>query len=76
MPIRDLLCRSCGNQFEDLVFAHSMPECSQCGSINLDRLVSAPAAYYRDASAHKESERRENKRERVSDMIDKQVKEK
>lgn len=41
MPIYEYRCRDCGKNFEYLVIGNDTPECSGCGSKNVDRLMSA-----------------------------------
>jgi putative FmdB family regulatory protein len=41
MPIYEFACRGCGNQFETLVRGALTPSCSECGSVDLERLLSA-----------------------------------
>ena len=42
MPIYEYACRSCANQFEALVRKATVPECPECRSQDLDRLLSLP----------------------------------
>jgi len=42
MPLYDYHCPACGHRFEALVRADSTPACPQCGSIRLERQISAP----------------------------------
>ena len=44
MPMYEYRCRSCANTFEALVRGENLPPCPQCGSVQLERLVSAPVA--------------------------------
>jgi putative FmdB family regulatory protein len=43
MPIYDYSCRGCGHTFEALVRSASIPKCPECGSEDLERLLSLPA---------------------------------
>jgi putative FmdB family regulatory protein len=44
MPIREYMCRACGQQFERLILPSSpAPACAACGATDLERLISAPA---------------------------------
>lgn len=43
MPIFDFRCKECGNNFELLVLGPTAYECPQCGSSDVDKLVSLPA---------------------------------
>lgn len=42
MPLYDYHCRDCQLQFETLVRAGTTPVCPRCGSVALDKQVSAP----------------------------------
>lgn len=43
MPIFDFHCKQCGSNFEALVRSSAMPVCQECGSAQVEKLVSAPA---------------------------------
>jgi putative FmdB family regulatory protein len=43
MPIFEYSCRQCQAQFECLVRAGSQPACPECGAVDLERRLSAPA---------------------------------
>jgi putative FmdB family regulatory protein len=42
MPIYEYRCRSCNHQFEALVRKQDTPACSNCGAVDLERLMSVP----------------------------------
>lgn len=42
MPIYDYACRRCEHGFELLVRTHTTPSCPECGSRDLERLLSVP----------------------------------
>lgn len=42
MPMFEYRCEECGRRFETFVTATRRPECPQCGSHDLQKLVSAP----------------------------------
>lgn len=44
MPLFDFLCKTCGRGVELLVRGSSVPVCPACGSAELDKQVSLPAA--------------------------------
>jgi putative FmdB family regulatory protein len=44
MPIYDYRCEGCNKIFELLVKASTTPSCPACGSAQLEKLVSLPAA--------------------------------
>jgi putative FmdB family regulatory protein len=41
MPIFEYRCCGCGFEFEELVRAATVPECPECESVDLDKLLSA-----------------------------------
>ena len=43
MPIYEYECRECQNRFELLVFASTSPQCPECESADLERLMSLSA---------------------------------
>lgn len=43
MPIYEYRCRACGHVFEMLVRKPAEPTCPSCASMDLERLLSAPA---------------------------------
>jgi putative FmdB family regulatory protein len=45
MPIYEFSCKTCGNEFEELVFGDAKPGCPSCGSHDLTKNMSAPAAH-------------------------------
>ncbi|MBU6172918.1 MAG: zinc ribbon domain-containing protein [Planctomycetes bacterium] len=44
MPLYEYRCCSCRETFEALVFGGEQPECPECHSVELQRLMSLPAA--------------------------------
>jgi len=44
MPLYDYRCSACSQTFELLVRAGTVPTCPSCGSPQLEKQVSAPAA--------------------------------
>ncbi len=45
MPIYEYQCEDCKNEIELLVRGDETPECSSCGSANLSKKFSVPAAH-------------------------------
>ena len=41
MPLFEFACQSCGHRFEVLVTGSRTPECPECRSARLEKLVSA-----------------------------------
>lgn len=44
MPLYDYTCKKCNQTFELLVMSSTKPKCPSCGSVKLQKLMSAPAA--------------------------------
>ncbi len=44
MPIYEYTCRECGHPFETLVRNGTVPACTACRSLAVDKRLSAPAA--------------------------------
>lgn len=52
MPLYDFKCRDCGRESEILItLSDEEPECDECGSKNLERMISRPSSYSGNASA-------------------------
>ena len=51
MPLYEYVCRDCESQVELLVQGSQQPECPQCGSGQLTKLLSVVAAPGRDSAA-------------------------
>ena len=45
MPIYEYVCKKCSHPFEALVRSGEQPECPECGSTNLGKQFSVPAAH-------------------------------
>jgi len=46
MPIFDYLCEDCGKKIEILItVSNDKPECSICGSRNLEKMISKPSSF-------------------------------
>jgi putative FmdB family regulatory protein len=43
VPLYEYACRSCGRQFEELVFGQAKPACPACRSAEVERLMSVVA---------------------------------
>lgn len=44
MPVFDFRCKACADSFELLVRSSSVPTCPVCGSTDVEKQISAPAA--------------------------------
>ena len=51
MPLFEYSCAGCDSEFELLVAAREIPECPQCGSKKLDKLMSVAAGRVAGGSA-------------------------
>ena len=51
MPLYEYVCRKCDAPFELLIRSNEQPHCPQCGSKQLDKRFSVPAAHTRGASS-------------------------
>ena len=52
MPLYDFKCRDCGMESEILiVFSDEEPACDDCGSKNLDKMMTTPSSYSGNTSA-------------------------
>ena len=45
MPIFEYSCSKCSRRFELLIRGSEQPACPDCGGVDLDRLLSVPAAH-------------------------------
>ncbi|NLF70079.1 MAG: zinc ribbon domain-containing protein [Candidatus Anammoximicrobium sp.] len=51
MPIYEYVCSKCGHPFEALVRGKEQPRCPKCGSTNLGKQFSLPAAHSHGGSS-------------------------
>lgn len=51
MPIYEYSCKDCGNEFETLVRASSVPDCPKCQSADLEKKLSVFATPAHTVSA-------------------------
>lgn len=45
MPLYEYHCEKCEHEFEYLLRGQEQPECPQCGSAELKKLISVPSAH-------------------------------
>jgi putative FmdB family regulatory protein len=50
VPIYEYNCAACAKDFELLVRGSEKPECPECGSTRLDKLLSVPTAHVAGSS--------------------------
>lgn len=51
MPLYEYTCKKCGSAVELLIRSDEQPECPECGSKRLEKLLSVPAAHVADSSS-------------------------
>ena len=51
MPIYEYQCESCGQQLELLIREQTKPKCPECGSLQLAKQFSVPAAHSGSSSS-------------------------
>jgi putative FmdB family regulatory protein len=56
MPLYDFTCQECGRQSELLVSASSQPDCPECGSSRMTKMLPIVAAQTRGDSASQGSQ--------------------
>ncbi len=52
MPIYEYKCKDCGKVIEILKKGSESVECPECGSKNLEKLISRPGAILMESSSH------------------------
>ncbi|MCI0332680.1 MAG: zinc ribbon domain-containing protein [Planctomycetes bacterium] len=57
MPLYEYHCEDCGRDAELLVAANAQPDCPQCGSRKLSKLLSVVASPSREGSTAGQSDR-------------------
>jgi len=78
MPLYDYHCRGCSNEFETLVRAGDMPRCPECGSDDLERLLStfALSTDERRQAAARDSRKRQIAKNRDKVIADEEYRQK
>jgi putative FmdB family regulatory protein len=52
MPLYDFICADCGKESEILIaLSDDQPRCKECGSLNLEKKISAPSSFSGNATS-------------------------
>jgi putative FmdB family regulatory protein len=78
MPLYDFHCRGCSCEFEALVRAGDSPKCPECGSTDLERLLStfALSTEERRQAAARDSRKRQIAKNRDKVIADEEYRQK
>ncbi len=68
MPIYELACKECGNQFERIVSFSStvLPACPTCGSVEVMRLLSKPAIHFKGSGWYITDSKKEDEKKKAA----------
>ena len=68
MPIYELACDECGNQFERIVSFSStvLPACPTCGSVEVMRLLSKPAIHFKGSGWYITDSKKEDEKKKAA----------
>ena len=68
MPIYELACKECGNQFERIVSFSStvLPACPTCGSVDVMRLLSKPAIHFKGSGWYITDSKKEDEKKKAA----------
>jgi len=68
MPIYELACEECGNQFERIVSFSStvLPACPTCGSVEVMRLLSKPAIHFKGSGWYITDSKKEDEKKKAA----------
>ena len=73
MPIYELACKECGNQYERIVSFSStfFPACPACGSVEVTRLLSKPAIHFKGSGWYiNDSKTEDEKKKAAAQKVD------
>lgn len=64
MPIYEIACKECGNQYERIVSFSStdLPACPACSSADVTRLLSKPAIHFKGSGWYITDSKKEDKK--------------
>ena len=68
MPIYELACKECWNQYERIVSFSStvFPACPACGSVEVTRLLSKPAIHFKGSGWYINDSKTEDEKEKAA----------
>ena len=68
MPIYELACKECGNQYERIVSFSSavFPACPACGSVDVARLLSKPAIHFKGSGWYITDSKKEDEKKKAA----------
>ena len=68
MPIYEIVCKECGNQYERIVSFSStdLPACPACRSADVTRLLSKPAIHFKGSGWYITDSKEEDKKKKAA----------
>ena len=68
MPIYELACKECGNQYERIVSFSStdLPACPACSSVDVTRLLSQPAIHFKGSGWYITDSKKEDEKKKTA----------
>ncbi len=68
MPIYELVCKECGNQYERIVSFSStvLPACPACRSVEVTRLPSKPAIHFKGSGWYITDSKKEDEKKKAA----------
>lgn len=68
MPIYEIVCKDCGNQYERIVSFSStdLPACPACSSADVSRLLSKPAIHFKGSGWYITDSKEEDKKKKAA----------
>ena len=68
MPIYELACKECGNQYERIVSFSStvLPACPACSSVDVNRLLSKPAIHFKGSGWYITDSKKEDEKKKTA----------
>lgn len=68
MPLYELDCKDCGNQYERLVSfsATVLPACPACGSVDINRLLGKPAIHFKGSGWYITDSKKEDEKKKAA----------
>lgn len=68
MPIYEIACKECGNQYERIVSFSSteLPACPACSSVDVTRLLSQPAIHFKGSGWYITDSKKEDEKKKTA----------